>query len=47
MAVCPSKMLMDFREFWKMAFDMSIFITSHFGILELLERYGVETQGTQ
>ncbi|MDG2431768.1 tetrahydrofolate dehydrogenase/cyclohydrolase catalytic domain-containing protein [Flavobacterium sp.] len=48
MAVCPSKDVDGFHpeNFGKMALDMSTFIpATPFGILELLERYGVETQG--
>lgn len=48
MAVDPSKDVDGFHpeNFGKMALDMSTFIpATPFGILELLERYGVETQG--
>ena len=48
MAVNPSKDVDGFHpeNFGKMALDMSTFIpATPFGILELLERYGVETQG--
>jgi methylenetetrahydrofolate dehydrogenase (NADP+)/methenyltetrahydrofolate cyclohydrolase len=49
MAVDPSKDVDGFHpeNFGKMALDMSTFIpATPFGILELLERYGVETQRT-
>ena len=48
MAVCPSKDVDGFHpeNFGKMALDMSTFIpATPFGILELLERYNVQTQG--
>lgn len=48
MAIDPSKDVDGFHpeNFGKMALDMSTFIpATPFGILELLERYGVETQG--
>ena len=48
MAVDPSKDVDGFHpeNFGKMALDMSTFIpATPFGILELLERYGVETKG--
>ncbi|GMN10888.1 tetrahydrofolate dehydrogenase/cyclohydrolase catalytic domain-containing protein [Croceitalea sp. MTPC9] len=48
MAVHPDKDVDGFHptNFGKMALDMSTFIpATPFGILELLERYGVETQG--
>ena len=48
MAVNPDKDVDGFHptNFGKMALDMSTFIpATPFGILELLERYGVETQG--
>jgi methylenetetrahydrofolate dehydrogenase (NADP+)/methenyltetrahydrofolate cyclohydrolase len=48
MAVDPSKDVDGFHpeNFGKMALDMSTFIpATPFGILELLERYGVETDG--
>ncbi|CAM3059627.1 bifunctional 5,10-methylenetetrahydrofolate dehydrogenase/5,10-methenyltetrahydrofolate cyclohydrolase [Flavobacterium frigoris] len=48
MAVSPSKDVDGFHpeNFGKMALDMSTFIpATPFGILELLERYGVETKG--
>jgi methylenetetrahydrofolate dehydrogenase (NADP+)/methenyltetrahydrofolate cyclohydrolase len=48
MAVDPSKDVDGFHpeNFGKMALDMTTFIpATPFGILELLERYGVETQG--
>ena len=48
MAVDPNKDVDGFHpmNFGKMALDMSTFIpATPFGILELLERYGVETQG--
>ncbi|WP_274473739.1 bifunctional 5,10-methylenetetrahydrofolate dehydrogenase/5,10-methenyltetrahydrofolate cyclohydrolase [Mangrovimonas aestuarii] len=48
MAVDPDKDVDGFHptNFGKMALDMSTFIpATPFGILELLERYGVETQG--
>ena len=48
MAVDPSKDVDGFHpeNFGKMALDMSTFIpATPFGILELLDRYGVETQG--
>ena len=48
MAVNPSKDVDGFHpeNFGKMALDMSTFIpATPFGILELLERYGVETKG--
>lgn len=48
MAIDPSKDVDGFHpeNFGKMALDMTTFIpATPFGILELLERYGVETQG--
>ncbi|WP_425077196.1 bifunctional 5,10-methylenetetrahydrofolate dehydrogenase/5,10-methenyltetrahydrofolate cyclohydrolase [Psychroserpens sp. S379A] len=48
MAVNPSKDVDGFHpeNFGKMALDMSTFIpATPFGILELIDRYGVETQG--
>lgn len=48
MAVDPSKDVDGFHpeNFGKMALDMSTFIpATPFGILELIDRYGVETQG--
>ncbi|MFN3907866.1 MAG: bifunctional 5,10-methylenetetrahydrofolate dehydrogenase/5,10-methenyltetrahydrofolate cyclohydrolase [Flavobacterium sp.] len=48
MAINPSKDVDGFHpeNFGKMALDMTTFIpATPFGILELLERYGVETQG--
>jgi len=48
MAIDPSKDVDGFHpeNFGKMALDMSTFIpATPFGILELLDRYGVETQG--
>ncbi|TBX70370.1 bifunctional 5,10-methylene-tetrahydrofolate dehydrogenase/5,10-methylene-tetrahydrofolate cyclohydrolase [Flavobacterium silvisoli] len=48
MSIDPSKDVDGFHpeNFGKMALDMSTFIpATPFGILELLERYGVETQG--
>lgn len=48
MAICPSKDVDGFHpeNFGKMALDMSTFIpATPFGILELLERYNVETKG--
>jgi methylenetetrahydrofolate dehydrogenase (NADP+)/methenyltetrahydrofolate cyclohydrolase len=48
MAIDPSKDVDGFHpeNFGKMALDMSTFIpATPFGILELLERYGVETKG--
>ena len=48
MSINPSKDVDGFHpeNFGKMALDMSTFIpATPFGILELLERYGVETQG--
>lgn len=48
MAIDPSKDVDGFhpQNFGKMALDMTTFIpATPFGILELLERYGVETQG--
>jgi methylenetetrahydrofolate dehydrogenase (NADP+)/methenyltetrahydrofolate cyclohydrolase len=48
MAIDPDKDVDGFHpaNFGKMALDMSTFIpATPFGILELLERYGVETQG--
>ena len=48
MAICPTKDVDGFHpeNFGKMALDMSTFIpATPFGILELLERYNVETKG--
>jgi methylenetetrahydrofolate dehydrogenase (NADP+)/methenyltetrahydrofolate cyclohydrolase len=47
MAVNPSKDVDGFHpeNFGKMALDMSTFIPTTYGILELLDRYGVETKG--
>jgi methylenetetrahydrofolate dehydrogenase (NADP+) / methenyltetrahydrofolate cyclohydrolase len=48
MSICPSKDVDGFHpeNFGKMALDMSTFIpATPFGILELLERYNVETKG--
>jgi methylenetetrahydrofolate dehydrogenase (NADP+)/methenyltetrahydrofolate cyclohydrolase len=47
MAVNPSKDVDGFHpeNFGKMALDMSTFIPATYGILELLDRYGVETKG--
>jgi methylenetetrahydrofolate dehydrogenase (NADP+)/methenyltetrahydrofolate cyclohydrolase len=46
MAVNPSKDGFHPENFGKMALDMSTFIpATPYGILELLDRYGVETKG--